>query len=54
MFKNLLKKNVELVQKNVELMQNTKEIVPPCACNGDNKHCDLILQLREYQDYKES
>lgn len=30
---------------------NTEPIVP-CTCNGGNEHCDLILQLREYQDLR--
>lgn len=45
MFKNLFKKNVESTT-------NIKESVIPCACDGSNEHCDLVLKLRECQDLK--
>lgn len=45
MFKNLFKKKVEHIT-------NTKEVVVPCTCEGDNEHCDLILQLRVKQELR--
>lgn len=41
MFKNLFKKS-------------TKEAIVPCACDSNNEHCDLILQLRNCQDLKKN
>ena len=43
MLKNLFKKNTKFTE-------NTEEVVVPCTCEGNNEHCDLILQLRKYQD----
>ena len=44
MFKNLFKKNVKSIP------DTQKKIVTPCACEGNNEHCDLVLQLRKLQD----
>lgn len=46
MFKRLFKKNVK---SNTE---HIKEVATPCACEGSNEHCDLVLQLRKCQDLK--
>lgn len=45
MFKRLFKKNTESTE-------NTEEVIIPCACEGEREHCDLILQLRKYQDLR--
>lgn len=42
MLKNLFKKDAKPTQ-------DTKEVIIPCACDGNNEHCDLILKLREKQ-----
>lgn len=42
----------KLFKKNAESTKNVKEVVVPCVCDGDNEHCDLILQLRKYQDLR--
>ena len=47
MFKNLFKKNVESTK-------NTTKLASPCACNADNEHCDLILQLRKHQELRKA
>ena len=45
MFKRLFKKSTESTI-------NTKKVIIPCACDGENEHCDLISQLRKHQDLK--
>ncbi|MBO5828845.1 MAG: hypothetical protein J6R59_10410 [Paludibacteraceae bacterium] len=45
MFRNLFKKNT----KSTEII---KEVAIPCSCDGNNEHCDLILQLRKCQDLR--
>ena len=43
MLKNLFKKNTKSIE-------NIEKVVIPCTCEGNNEHCDLILQLRKCQD----
>lgn len=45
MFKRLFK-------KKSEPLSNMNEVTIPCACDRDNEHCDLILQLRKCQDLR--
>lgn len=42
----------KLFKKNTESTKDTKKVVIPCTCDKDNEHCDLILQLRNCQDFK--
>lgn len=38
--------------KNKTNKETVEHVTAPCACEGDNEHCDLILQLRKYQDIR--
>lgn len=45
MFNNLFKRTIK--ENEVE-----NEIISSCACENNNEHCDLILQLRKCQDLR--
>lgn len=38
--------------KNKTNVESIEHSIVPCACDGDNEHCDLIVKLRKYQDFK--
>lgn len=44
MFENLF--------KNKANTEATEYTITPCSCDNDNECCDLILQLRRYQDFE--
>lgn len=43
MLKKLFKKEPE---------KDIVKVAVPCACDGDNEHCDLISRLRKHQDLR--